>query len=520
VSALRTTRATDPAEARAWIEAAWKAEKADFREEMVAALVTNLSAGDEPLLTQALADRAAGVRAAAANLLARIETSPFASRARARAEPLLSYAAPARGVLGALKSRLAGEAHGVLSVSPPAAFDRAWAADGVVEKPPTGTGERAFWLRQMVSMVPPPHWEQRLGASIEALVKAATKTEWAQPLLAGWIEATVRFAARGWAEQLWAARIARESEGALALMTAAWLAPSVFPLMDATRFTRRSRRSSTAAGPMDWTSILTKVPTPWSERLTDAFIRSLRRGLTSSQLDWQEAHAWGVCLDLAAPRCRQRGWIRCLPSNRRPPTRVPAARRRLRQLSFRAGHPKTHRPGDAIVKPKEPASETTTAEVQRQHAEQEFAGELAALAAADDRARPPSWKLSPWAVRTYLLGGTLADGFVVKPKYVGNARLIEIAVATLATDRALLLLGVPGTAKSWVAEHLAAAISGDSTLLVQGTAGTDENALRYGWNYARLLAEGPTTGALVPSPLMRALEAGKIARVEELTRVP
>jgi MoxR-like ATPase len=83
-----------------------------------------------------------------------------------------------------------------------------------------------------------------------------------------------------------------------------------------------------------------------------------------------------------------------------------------------------------------------------------------------------------------------------------------------------LLLGVPGTAKSWVAEHLAAAISGDSTLLVQGTAGTDENALRYGWNYARLLAEGPTAGALVPSPLMRALEAGKIARVEELTRVP
>jgi MoxR-like ATPase len=119
-----------------------------------------------------------------------------------------------------------------------------------------------------------------------------------------------------------------------------------------------------------------------------------------------------------------------------------------------------------------------------------------------------------------VLGGKLADGFEIKPKYVGNARLIEIAVATLATDRALLLLGVPGTAKSWVAEHLAAAICGDSTLLVQGTAGTDENALRYGWNYARLLAEGPTPGALVASPMMRAMEAGKIARVEELTRVP
>src|SRR6185312_8540295 len=192
---------------------------------------------------------------------------------------------------------------------------------------------------------------------------------------------------------------------------------------------------------------------------------------------------------------------------------------RLRHLSLRAGHPKTHRPGDTTVKPTEPSSQPS-AEVQRQHAEQEFAGELAALAAADDRARPPNWKLSPWAVRTYVLGGKLADGFQIKPKYVGNARLIEIAVATLATDRALLLLGVPGTAKSWVAEHLAAAISGDSTLLVQGTAGTDENALRYGWNYARLLAEGPIPAALVPSPMMKALEAGKIARVEELTRVP
>ena len=97
---------------------------------------------------------------------------------------------------------------------------------------------------------------------------------------------------------------------------------------------------------------------------------------------------------------------------------------------------------------------------------------------------------------------------------------MEIAVATLATDRALLLLGVPGTAKTWVSEHLAAAISGDSTLLVQGTAGTTEETLRYGWNYARLLAEGPSEAALVPSPVYRAMRAGSIARVEELTRMP
>ncbi|CAM5700492.1 AAA family ATPase [Streptomyces californicus] len=160
------------------------------------------------------------------------------------------------------------------------------------------------------------------------------------------------------------------------------------------------------------------------------------------------------------------------------------------------------------------------AEALRPHAEDAFADELAALAAADDCPRPARWRLSPWAVATYLQGGVLPDGTVITPKYVGPRRLVEVAVTTLATDRALLLLGVPGTAKTWVSEHLAAAVSGDSTLLVQGTAGTPEEAVRYGWNYAQLLAHGPSRDALVPSPLMRAMSEGMTARVEELTCIP
>jgi MoxR-like ATPase len=159
-------------------------------------------------------------------------------------------------------------------------------------------------------------------------------------------------------------------------------------------------------------------------------------------------------------------------------------------------------------------------EVLRAHAEDAFASELAALARTDTRPRPPKWRLSPWAVTTYLLGGTLDDGTEITPKYLGRRRVIEMAVATMATDRALLLLGVPGTAKTWVSEHMAAAISGDSTLIVQGTSGTGEESIRYGWNYARLLAEGPSPAALVPSPVMRAMQTGSIVRVEELTRIP
>ncbi|WP_027058355.1 ATP-binding protein [Mesorhizobium loti] len=151
--------------------------------------------------------------------------------------------------------------------------------------------------------------------------------------------------------------------------------------------------------------------------------------------------------------------------------------------------------------------------------EQAYAAELQALARNDDRQRPAGWSLSPKAVLTYLLGGKADDGTLITPKYVGRRRLMETAVATLATDRALLLLGVPGTAKSWVSEHLAAAIMGDSTLIVQCTAGTDENQIRYGWNYAQLLAKGPSHDALMPTPLFRAMQDGKLCRLEELTRM-
>ncbi|QTE37647.1 AAA family ATPase [Mucilaginibacter gossypii] len=158
-------------------------------------------------------------------------------------------------------------------------------------------------------------------------------------------------------------------------------------------------------------------------------------------------------------------------------------------------------------------------QILRQHAEQLFAHELEELKKQDGDKRPVNWVLSPQSVVTYLVGGKLKNGFEVSPKYIGNRRLMEIAVATLTTDRALLLYGLPGTAKSWVSEHLAAAVSGDSTMIIQGTAGTSEEAIRYGWNYARLIAQGPSPDALVETPVMRGMKEGKIVRLEELTRI-
>lgn len=155
----------------------------------------------------------------------------------------------------------------------------------------------------------------------------------------------------------------------------------------------------------------------------------------------------------------------------------------------------------------------------RLSAEQQYAEELEEIKKQDKHPKPVNWHLSPQAVVTYLMGGKLSNGFEISAKYIGNRRLMEIAVATLTTDRALLLYGLPGTAKSWVSEHIAAAVSSDSTLVIQGTAGTSEESVRYGWNYAQLLAKGPSEEAIVETPVMRGMKAGKIVRVEELTRI-
>ena len=156
-------------------------------------------------------------------------------------------------------------------------------------------------------------------------------------------------------------------------------------------------------------------------------------------------------------------------------------------------------------------------ELQRLTAEQMFQDEIDALIKAEKNPIPTGWKMSPKSVLTYICGGK-AGRKVITTKYIGNKRLVEIAISTLVTDRALLLIGEPGTAKSWLSEHLTAAINGDSTRVIQGTAGTTEEQIRYSWNYAMLIAEGPTKDALIPSPIYKAMEDGAIARVEEISR--
>ncbi len=156
-------------------------------------------------------------------------------------------------------------------------------------------------------------------------------------------------------------------------------------------------------------------------------------------------------------------------------------------------------------------------DVQRQSAEVIFKEEIEALIANEKDPIPTGWQMSPRSVFKYIVGGK-AGKTTITPKYIGANRLVEIAISTLVTDRSLLLIGEPGTAKSWLSEHLTAAINGDSTKVIQGTAGTTEESIRYSWNYALLIAKGPSMDALIKSPIYNAMESGTIARVEEISR--
>ncbi|MDO5675915.1 MAG: AAA family ATPase [Propionibacteriaceae bacterium] len=158
-----------------------------------------------------------------------------------------------------------------------------------------------------------------------------------------------------------------------------------------------------------------------------------------------------------------------------------------------------------------------TAEIQRPPAELRYADELAALAAADKKLKreaPPGWRLSAPAVVEFVLG----NGKESSPKFVGARSFVERCVVALATNRGLMLIGEPGTAKSLLSELLAAGISGDTSLTIQGSAATTEDAIKYSWNYAMLLAQGPSPRSLVPAPIHRGMTGGQIVRFEEITR--
>lgn len=257
---LARWRATDPAKARTEIAATWRQEKVDFRVELTEALATNLSADDESLLETALDDRSVNVRAVAQRLLARIPGSAYSARAVARADALLN--------MGKKK----------LATTLPEAHEKSWERDGIVAKARQVTGERTWWLIQIIAVTPPAHWVERFGISPTDLIAAASD-EHGVDVLEGWSRAAILYDAHDWTPPLidmWSKRIGKRSQGAVSPLQMCELLLPQLPQAALDAMALQILRHGESKQNISWETLVAALPRPWSATLARAWLAGLR----------------------------------------------------------------------------------------------------------------------------------------------------------------------------------------------------------------------------------------------------
>jgi hypothetical protein len=304
--ALRRVRMEHPDMARAWIAAVWRQEKADFRVELLNVLEGGLSPEDEPFLEATLDDRSANVRARAAELLARLPGSSLLARMRERADILLDYSpAPPQRLKTLMRSVFGGaEQGGTLAVRPPDQLDKAAQRDGIVPKPPEGLGERAWWLTQLLAIVPPAHWERRFAAQPAQLVAAAARDEWSMAVIEGWSRAAVLHRASDWALALWERWYAVDQTTTYYPRVATSMLGSLVALLPhtaAAEIVRRPLNEGKDVQPHTWQLILSSIPRPWSAELAQAYVETLKNQVRTDRFGADQASiSWWCVPDVAA----------------------------------------------------------------------------------------------------------------------------------------------------------------------------------------------------------------------------
>jgi hypothetical protein len=281
---LHRIRSFDPGHARQWILDCWKQEKAEFRVEMVQVLKTHLGAEDEQLLEQALDDRASAVRAAAAEILRFLATGALAERMVARADAMIT------------------RTNGTLKVTPPAAIDAAWRRDGITAKAGSQKGERSSWLVQILSSVPPGHWERQLGLAPAALIAAAGQTRWESALLEGWTQAALMFGNDSWLVPLWNRWAEPGDKGEVQQRSdqmCALLASKLPHSLQEEIAIRLLHDPSAQPGP-SFALTLASVAVPWTRALGDEYLAGLQAFVAHLDTTSNSAEPWGDTLSHAA----------------------------------------------------------------------------------------------------------------------------------------------------------------------------------------------------------------------------
>jgi hypothetical protein len=280
---LRELRDRDPAAGRELLASTWKQERADDRATFLEVLETGLGREDEPFLEAALDDRSQTVRKSAVEVLSRLPGSAYQQRMWERVKGLVTL----RKVLLSTS----------LKVALPAQCDAAMARDGVNPKPPDygkKIGEKAYWLRQMLSCVPPSRWTEEWRLSPAQILELAAKSDSKELLLESWTAATGRFRDPDWAEAILQSQSARSLRGGVSSIQ--WLGPArrerlVMGLLQRHGAVLRPNASSPTIG------LLLECQHPWSVEFSLAVLDSLRRSITDEPVPypWPVRNALEQC---------------------------------------------------------------------------------------------------------------------------------------------------------------------------------------------------------------------------------
>jgi hypothetical protein len=262
---LRSLRASDAARALSVLQSTWSEDSPDDRIAFISELRQGLSPEDEPFLEAALDDRRKEVRKKAADLLAQLPASRLVQRMKDRARALINKASGSR-----LRRVLIRESS--IEVRLPEACDASLQRDGVEPTPPQGTGEKAWWLGQIVSAVPIFFWSEHLRLTPSECVDDAIKTEHRDLLLGAWTLATRRAMDSSWASALFDHALAEKKD--IQLLRVVDAVPEAQRAKVVCKLLK-SDRPWFASGQLGMT-FLQSLPAPWSDVVGGAFIDLLR----------------------------------------------------------------------------------------------------------------------------------------------------------------------------------------------------------------------------------------------------
>ncbi|MFI0779829.1 DUF5691 domain-containing protein [Streptomyces sp. NPDC021212] len=277
VSLLARTRHRDPVAGLALLSGTWSAERAEDRLMFLDSLRDDLVPSDEPFLEQALSDRSRNVRATAAELLAALPTSAFAARMAERSAACVSL------------SPSPSPDTGQITVDAPARCDSGMQRDGVVPKPPSGRGERSWWLSQLVEATPLTRWSEWFGGlDADRIVALPVADGWKGDLHAAWCRAAVRQRSAEWSRALLG------SPGAPPA-AAAWRDPA--KLLSALPAAERAQWVAdfiASHGLSDAFRLLGVCAVPWSEPLGGAVVDALDIARDAGSYPWSFSGVMGL----------------------------------------------------------------------------------------------------------------------------------------------------------------------------------------------------------------------------------